>query len=488
MPEEYKANGEPGSTPERALPTNIEAEQALLGALLLNNDVADKIPGLDPEHFHDQVHARIYEVARRRIAAGKIASPVTMKLIVANDEGLRDLGGVDYLARLAGAAVSLKSAPDYAEAIVDAARRRRQITALTEAADELTSAENPADVIARLEGNLAGDDAQDDRGAGVSLHGAMATAIDGMNEAFRDGDPPGTSLCIPALERTTGKAQRGDYMLLAGRPSMGKSAIAIEIARRAAQAGTGIVYWCAEMFPEENAARMLSAGLRDRHVNLAYRDARAGRMSEIEFRAIIEEARDRENLPVHFIDPAITDLQRLQHEFRRHARRMQRQGRDVLLVADYLQKIRVKGADRPYERVSAASGGLKQVAMQIGAPILVLSQLSRAVEQRDNKRPVLSDLRDSGEIEQDANTAIFAYRDEYYLERLLEADPDSKDAENIRTALGRARGRLDLLVAKQRSGPVRTVTVGFDGATNSLWEIDDRVVSFPENGREEFDL
>lgn len=459
-------------------PVNIEAEQALIGAMLINNEIADHLSGLDPEHFHDPVHGRIYGLIMRRIAEGRRADAVALRMLLADDEGLAELGGTDYLARLAGAAISIIAAPDYARDIMDLARRRRHMAALDEAIAALPTAEDPDDVLAALESALSADDGPtDQRRSGTTLSGAMEAALNGMNEAYHGRAPTGISLCIPVLEEVIGKARPGDYILLAGRPSMGKSAIASEIARRAAHKGTAVVYWCHEMAPEDNAERMLSAALRENGIRLPYRDARAGDMSEGQFRSMIETAHDMRTAPITFIEPAIRKMDRLCHEIRRHARRYQRAGHDVLVVVDYLQQIDPGGRSR-YESVTEASMAMKALAMELRAPILVLAQLSRGVEQRENKRPMLSDLRDSGQIEQDANTVLLLYRDEYYLERALEADPDSPDAPAIEVALSKVRGALDILVAKQRSGPIKTVRLGFEGATNTLYDFG-HVVPFP---------
>ena len=471
------------SGPERIQPFNIEAEQALLGALLLNNDIADRLAGLEAEHFYDPVHERIYGLAMRRIAQAQRADAVALKMLLAGDEGLAQLGGTDYLARLAGAAISIVAAPDYARIITDLAARRRTLAALQDAQQALPTAEDPSEVMAALEAALAGEEAGAGRESGIGLASAMERAIAGMNEAFQGDGPTGISLGIPALEEVIGKARPGDYILIAGRPGMGKSSVASVIAHRAALQGTAVVYWCHEMAPEDNAERMLTAGLRDRGGRISYRDARAGRMSEAEFRSLIALAHDMRGLPVHFIEPSIRRMARLQHEIRRHVRRFQRQGRFVLIVLDYLQQIDPGGRTR-YESVSDASMGMKALAMELRVPVLVLSQLSRRVEDRDPPRPMLSDLRDSGQLEQDANTVLLLHRDEVVLQRAIEGDPEGDRAVDLRRALDRCQGLLEIIVAKQRSGPLCTVRVGFDGASSSLYEWG-TVAAFPE-GHGEF--
>ena len=482
--------------PPRPQPHAIEAEQALLGALLLNNDVADRLVGLEPEHFYDPVHGEIYALVLRRIADGKIASVPAIRAMMSDHEGLNQLGGHGYLTNLVGAVVSIASAPQYAEMIVDLARRRRMLAALQEAQEALPCAEDPAEVLAALEAALAADETGAERESGISFGGAMKAAIDGMNAAFQGGEPAGIDLGIPALTAVIGRARPGDVILLAGRPSMGKSAVAIEIARRVAQRGaaeraqgkpgTAVVYWCHEMVPADNGERMLTAHARDSTGGLSYRDARDGRMTEAQFRSLIEAGRDMERLPAHFVESSVRKLPRLKHELRRHARRFQRQGYEVLLVLDYLQQIDPGGRSR-FDVVTEASMGVKALAIELRCPALVLSQLSRKCEDRDPPRPMLGDLRESGQIEQDANTVLLLYRDEYYLDRAIEANPDDERAVGWRAALDRCRGMLEIIVPKQRSGAVRTVRVGFDGATNSIYQWG-QVVPLRPDRQEGFDL
>lgn len=463
------SNVVPISNTGLTIPHNIEAEQAVLGALLLNNDVLNAIGHLSAEHFYDPVHARIFEAAQKRISRGMVTTPVTLKNVFAVDAGMADLGGPEYLARLAGAAISVAAAPDYAAVIIDQWRRRTQISILNTALDSVVSSEDPDDGLAQMESALLDvDDSPMQRATGMSFAAASNAAIERMNMAYSGQEPPGISLGIKELEACIGKAQPGDYILMAGRPSMGKSAVAIEMARRMAKAGVAVVYWCHEMAPEDNAERLLSSETRNRGVRIPYREARMGKMSEDEFRAVLEGAREVENLPIHFVESSVTNMDRLTHEIRSKVRRFRRQGfDDVVVVMDYLQQIQNAGRSR-YEVVTASSAAAKATAMDLRCPLLVLAQLSRSVEQRENKRPMLADLRDSGQIEQDANTVLFLYRDEYYLERAIQADPDAPDAPDLRVALDRSRGKLEIIVAKQRSGPLWTVPVRFDGATNYI--------------------
>lgn len=479
----FRQPGQPEAAPP---PHNIEAEQAVLGTLLLMNDTSEQMGALEPKHFFDPVHAKVYEMARRRIGLGMVASPVTLKGTLAADAGLAQLGGPDYLARLAGSVIAPSAVADYAGLIVDAWRRRQQMEILSRAIEAVSYAEDSDAALSEMESELLDvDEAQTQRASGITLGGALNEAIERMNAAYSGQTPPGISMGIPELERIVGKAQPGDYILIGARPSMGKSALAIDMARRMASAGTAVVYWCHEMAPADNAERLLTAETRARGVKVAYRDARAGRMSEAQFKALLEAGRAVEGLPIHFVESSIRDVTRVSHELRARARRYQRQGRDVVIVVDYLQQLTGAGKSR-YEVVSETSAALKALAMEVRCPIIVLAQLSRSVEARDVKRPMMADLRDSGQIEQDANTVLLLYRDEYYIERQLQADPDGPDAPEISVLLDRARGKLEIIVAKQRSGPLETALVGFDGATNTIFSFGRRAE--PADDQEGFKL
>lgn len=448
-----------------ALPHNIEAEQALLGALLLNNEVIDRIR-IDHDDFFDPVHARIYAKARQVIEKGGLASPVTMKPHLAADQGLAELGGTDYLARLAGATISIKSCPFYADSIVDLRRRRDALKAIEDAVSAISNIDGdlPETLATLLE---ALTDADGPSRSIITMRQALKVATERMNDAYTGKKLPGVDLGVPELTEKMGNALPGEVILLGGRPSMGKSALALEMAKRASKAGAGVAYWCGEMAPEDNAERAMSSEAKSQGTSVAYHAARRGRMNEDQFRALLLAGRDLESLPFVFIEPSIKRLDRILHETRRQVRYFQKQDRETLVVIDYLQMIDAPGKNG-YESVSAASKAIKALAIELRTPILLLSQLSRAVESRDNKRPTLSDLRESGQIEQDANTVLFCYRDEYYLERLANTETDAEKASSMIALLEKQKGIMELIIAKQRSGPIETVEVGFQGSTNSI--------------------
>lgn len=456
-------------------PHSIEAEQALLGAILLNNEAYDRVaPLVAPHHFYDPVHGRVFEIMARRISKGALASPITLRPLLQDDEGMQELGGAEYLVTLAEATISIAAIRDYAEMIRDLALRRDLLRIATEiearaqafspedeASDQIAEAEKALATLART-GSA--------RQAVITASQAAQAAVERMNQAFKGEVMPGIDLGIPELTEKLGNVQDGDVILLGGRPSMGKSAVALHMALSCADRDIGVVYWCGEMAPEDNAERALSAFAKQNGVTVPYHNARRGRMSEDEFRAIIEAGTRFERLPISFIEPSITDIERLSSEVRREVRKHQRKGRKCLVALDYLQQITVRNASR-YETVTAASQSVKAMAVDLRVPVVLLSQLSRQVETRENKRPVLSDLRESGQIEQDANSVLFCYRDEYYSARLAQAEEDPVKKSALIAAAAQSQGVMELIIAKQRSGPIDTVEVGFDGATNTVYKL-----------------
>ena len=458
-------------TPPRPI-ANIEAEQALLGALLLNNEVLDRIGFLQPEHFYEPVHGRIFTLARDWVQAGKLASPVTLKPVLADDEGLRELGGTNYLARLAGATISIVSAPDYAETVMELYSRREVIIAAENAitiAGAFDETGGASQAIEHLDGDLDAIRGNTQRRApSVSFATAMTSAMTRMIEARDHG--AGTPTGLASLDRMIGGLYPGDLMYIAGRPSMGKTALAVSMARRMAVRGRTIIFSSLEMQSADLAIRMASEAQRERGQAIAYRDVRQGRVDDYQAETFMRTSRDIEHLPIEIIESHVRRLPHLQSEIRRLVRRARTKGQEIgAIFIDYLGLIELN-VPNDNSRVSQISAALKGMAGEHKVPVVVLAQLNRQVENRDDKRPRLADLRDSGSIEQDADAVIFCYREEYYEER---AEPDEDDVERHvawQMKMDRCRGKLDLIVAKQRMGPIGTVKLECDLATNSIWD------------------
>jgi replicative DNA helicase len=470
-----------GATPPGSegliLPHNIEAEQALLGALLVNNDVYDRISGLVGEaHFFDPVHGRIFEVAARRIQKNALASPVTLKAFFEEDEGLKELGGPTYLARLAGAAISIFAAKDYARLIYDLAIRRDLIAIGQEIAGKASRMDvesEPKEQIVEAEQQLykLGEQGRVDKGFQSFLQ-AITDAVEVANAAYqRDGKLAGIATGLADLDKKLGGLHTSDLLILAGRPSMGKTALATNIAFNIAKAhrkgtrpdgseGTidgGIVgFFSLEMSSEQLAARILSEAAR-----IPSERIRRGEMEEDEFRRFLEEAKALEACPLFIDDTPALPISTLAAR----ARRLKRtHGLDVLFV-DYLQLVRpatIRSEGRVQE-ISEITQGLKAIAKELNIPVVALSQLSRQVESREDKRPQLSDLRESGSIEQDADVVMFVFREEYYKEREKPSEDRTEEIIKWQQAMSMLAGRAEVIIGKQRHGPIGSVDLAFEG-------------------------
>ncbi|MHA6345192.1 replicative DNA helicase [Roseivivax sp. CAU 1761] len=458
------------------MPHSIEAEQQLLGAILTNNDVYDRVAAIiSAKHFYEPVHARIYEIAAARIAKNNLASPVTLKAFMEDDEGLKELGGPAYLVRLAGAAVSSFAVRDYAQMIYDLAVRRDLIALgrdISSKAAKVDVASEPREQIVEAEQALyqMAEQGQAQKGF-VSFLRAVTDAVNVANAAYqREGQLSGISTGLVDLDKKLGGLHPSDLLILAGRPSMGKTSLATNIAFNVAKAyrrGTkpdgsegavegGVVgFFSLEMSAEQLAARILSEA-----AEVPSEQIRRGDMTEDEFRRFVEAAKSLEACPLYIDDTPAVPIAQLAAR----ARRLKRtHGLDVLMV-DYLQLVRGTGrGDNRVQEIAEISMGLKAIAKELNIPVIALSQLSRTVESREDKRPQLSDLRESGSIEQDADVVMFVYRDEYYKEREKPGDHDLERMAQWQEEMERVHGKAEVIIGKQRHGPIGTVELSFEG-------------------------
>ncbi len=462
---------EPGT-----LPHNIEAEQQLLGAILTNNDVYDRVAAVvGPQHFYDPVHARIFEIAAARIQKNALASPVTLKAFMEDDAGLAELGGAAYLARLAAAAISSFAARDYAQMIYDLAIRRELIRLgedISAKAARVDVASEPKDQIVEAEQALykLGEQGQSESGFQSFLK-AVTDAVNVANAAYqRDGGLAGVSTGLTDLDKKLGGLHRSDLLILAGRPSMGKTSlatnIAFNIARRYRRGqlhdgsegsvdGGVVGFFSLEMSAEQLAARILSEAS-----EVPSEQIRRGDMTETEFRRFVDAAKTLEACPLFIDDTPALPISQLAAR----ARRLKRtHGLDALFV-DYLQLVRPASAkDSRVNEVSEITQGLKAIAKELDIPVVALSQLSRQVENREDKRPQLADLRESGSIEQDADVVMFVFREEYYKEREKPGDHDLDAMAKWSDEMEKLHGRAEVIIGKQRHGPIGSVDLSFEG-------------------------
>ena len=459
----------------RLAPHNIEAEQALLGAVLVNNDAFDRVSDfLRPEHFSEDVHRRIFDVAGQLIRAGKLASPITLKTFL----GDHDLGGLtvpQYLARLAAEATTVINAENYGRTIHDLAVRRDLILIgedIVNAAYDSPVDATPRGQIEEAERKLyAVAETGRYEGGFQRFSDALTIAVDMAAKAFqRDGQLSGIATGLTDLDRYMGGLQASDLIIVAGRPGMGKTALATNIAFNIAKAyefsvrpdGThettngGIVgFFSLEMSAEQLATRVIAE-----QSGVASYKIRRGDISEGEFHRIADAARLMQSIPFYIDQTGGLSIAQLTAR----ARRLKRQrGLDVLVI-DYLQLLggsKSSRSDGRVQEVTEITTGLKALAKEMNVPVIALSQLSRQVESRDDKRPQLSDLRESGSIEQDADVVMFVFREEYYLNN---KQPREGTEEFVawQAAQERAHGRAEVIIGKQRHGPTGTVELAFE--------------------------
>jgi replicative DNA helicase len=479
---------------QRLPPSNEKAEQALLGALLANNRAYERVSEfLAPEHFAEPIHGRIYQAIARRVELGQLADPITLKAEFEHSGFLEEVGGTAYLGQLLTAMVGIINAGEYGRAIHDAWLRRELIEIGETVVNNAFGANAELDGAQQIEAaeqslfQLATDGAV--AGGFVSLERAATNAILGVERAFHsEGHVMGLTTGLRDLDKKTGGLHGSDLVVLAGRPGMGKTSLATTIAYRAAKALLAearaddpnalskkyVAFFSLEMSAEQLATRLLSEETRIHSERI-----RLGDISQRDFDKFVGASRTMASAPLEIDDtPAIT-LSAL----RTRCRRLKRTKGLALVVIDYLQLMRPAAGTKPENRVleiGQLTQGLKAIAKELAVPVIALSQLSRAVENREDKRPQLADLRESGTIEQDADAVMFLYRDEYYQEQKMpkEAAFDS-NSNKFDTAMTewkqkmeRAHNLADLILAKQRHGPTGTIPLFFEAEFTRFDDID----------------
>ena len=458
----------------RVAPHNIEAEQALLGAILVNNDAFDRVSDfLRSEDFSEEIHRRIYEIASALIRAGKIATAITLKTFL----GDHDVGGMTvskYLVRLSAEATTIINAADYGRTIHDLAMRRSLIGIgedVVNVAYDAPVDSSPRAQIEEAERRLY-EIAESGRfdGGFQRFSDALTISIDMAAKAFqRDGKLSGIATGMLDLDRMMGGLQSSDLVIIAGRPGMGKTALATNIAFNIARAyesqlradgghetvnGGVVGFFSLEMSAEQLATRIIAE-----QSGVPSYKIRRGDIHEAEFHRITAASREMQTIPFYIDQTGGISIAQLTAR----ARRLKRQrGLDVLVV-DYLQLLSASKnrSENRVQELTEITTGLKALAKELNVPILALSQLSRQVENREDKRPQLSDLRESGSIEQDADVVMFVYREEYYLKN-REPRPGTEEHVKWMGDMERSHGRAEVIIGKQRHGPTGTVELAFE--------------------------
>ncbi len=467
----------------RVIPHNIMAEQMLLGAILTNNEAIHKVNDfLLAEYFYEPIHQRIYETILLFLDKGIVANPITLKNYFDKDEALQEKGGSAYLADLAALAVTIINITDYGKAIYELAIRR----ILIEIGEEIfndgfdkeieLSAHDQIEVAEQKLYNLAANDLEQNKGF-LQIKHPLTAAIHKVQLAFQNkGKVSGVATDFVDLDEILGGFQNSDLLILAGRPSMGKTALAVNLALNCSMVlqknydqqkklhpeeyinkkPGSVGFFSLEMSSEQLASRMISMLSAVSTVKL-----RTGHVDEEEFASIVNAAKNLQNLPFYMDDTPSLTISAL----RTRARRLKRKHNCAILFIDYLQLVRASlGSNRDQNRVqeiSEITQGLKAIAKELNIPVIAMSQLSRAVEQREDKKPLLSDLRESGSIEQDADIVMFIYREEYYLLR-KEPKQGTEDYARWQNDMDQVRHLTEVIISKHRNGPVGTIKLQFD--------------------------
>ena len=452
---------------EKQLPCNIEAEQAVIASILVSNDIYDEISSiLDSQKFFDPIHVKLYETIETLISKGLLANPITLKNHFENNEGLKELGGQEYLIKITKFSTSVKQAIDYANIVQEMHVRRELIKISQSVLDEVstnsdvgTSGET---IIQNTEKSLF-DLAE--RGhfnqSFMKFDSALKQTIDMAKSAYQNEEGlVGVPTGLTDLDSRLGGLHKQDLVIIAGRPSMGKTALATNIAFHAAKniekkgSKSTIAFFSLEMSSEQLSTRILSEQSRIRS-----NDIRRGKVSEKEFEQFIETSKNISELPLYIDEtPAITIA-----AISNRSRRIKRLFGLELIVVDYIQLMKSSGK-KEYNRVqeiSEITQGLKALAKELNVPVLALSQLSRAVEQRDDKKPQLADLRESGSIEQDADIVMFVFRESYYLQN-KEPTVGSIEHAEWQTKMNEISHLAEIMISKQRHGPTGNVKVEFE--------------------------
>ena len=450
------------------IPKNIEAEQTILGSILENNELFDEITDeIDEGHFHDTIHQKIYKIISNLISKGLLANPVTIKNFFNNNEELTEIGGVEYLLKLTKVSTTKNQIKHYSKLLSDLYIRRQLIKISEETLVDSKNKEleiTGTNILENTERKLfeIAERGEFQRSF-ITFKDALKETIDMATAAYKnDQGIVGVPSGLTDLDDRLGGLHKQDLIIIAGRPSMGKTALATNIAFNAAEniqkkdKKTSVAFFSLEMSSEQLSTRILSEQSR-----IKSNDIRRGKINQEDFEKFIEASKNLENLPLHIDDtPAIT-ISALSNRARRLKRK---QGLD-LIVIDYIQLMKSSGYKNEGRvlEIGQITQGLKALAKELNVPVLALSQLSRQVEQRDDKKPQLADLRESGSIEQDADVVMFVFREQYYLEK---QEPKLGTAEHVewQEKMNQVHNQAEIIIGKQRHGPTGLIKLEFESA------------------------
>ena len=448
---------------ENQLPNNIEAEQSLIGSILLNNEMFDEISLIvSNKNFYDPMHQKIFSAIEKLIYGGMLANPITLKNYFENQKD--ELNIPDYLVKITKFSASSRQAYEYARLIYDLFVKRELIKISENIIDtaKLNELDNDGQsIIEDFEKSLF-DLAEKGSFSSslVKFDEAMKLTIEMASNAYKNDEGiVGVPTGLTDLDERLGGLHKSDLVIIAGRPSMGKTALATNIAFNAAKKiqedgkKSTIAFFSLEMSSEQLSTRILAEQAR-----IKSNDIRRGKISEEQFDKFIETSKNISELPLYIDETPAISIAALSNRARRIKRLF---GLDMVVV-DYIQLMRATNIkDGRVQEISEITQGLKALAKELSVPVLALSQLSRAVEQRDDKKPQLADLRESGSIEQDADVVMFVFREAYYLQR-KEPTPATVEHAEWQAKMGDIANRAELIIGKQRHGPTGNVFLEFE--------------------------
>lgn len=464
-----------------SLPQNLEAEQALLGAVLANNKAYEKVSEfLRPYHFADSIHAKIFEVISKLIQRGHVADVITLKNYFEQEGSLNEVGGHQYLIKLADSASPLTNVEYYAQFIYDKYLRRELINTGYEIVNDAMKEDLDTDATAQIETAekklFELSNQGESQGGFIDFAEALTSSLGQIEQAYqKDGKISGLPSGLDALDEKTGGLNNSDLIIIAGRPAMGKTALATNIAYNVAEfmshdksvdpKSRGVAFFSLEMSADQLAGRILSTVTQTPGHKM-----RTGKLDNAEFTRIAAAVRELETIPLYIDDTPGLNI----NAIRTRARRLKRNKGLGLIVIDYIQLIMGTGSKKTegnrVQELSEISRGLKILAKELNVPVIALSQLNRGVEQRDDKRPVMSDLRESGSIEQDADIVMFVFRENYYIQNEEPKQRSGETPEHLQNRMEEWQKRIretanlgEVIIGKQRHGPTGTVKLFWNG-------------------------
>ena len=460
-------------------PHNLHTEQAVLGSLLTYKNAFAHIGGLNADHFFESLHARIFDAAQSIFNEGGAVSALTIAPLFKNNKSMQQIGGDEYFSRLVSGAATMFELPDLAMQIIGLSQRRVSIDIAQTIIADATELDYSQSFSELIPGHLDNLTAVSVTGGGnrktdYTFAESGAAVIEKLSRLYDGGvDPDAIPTGLSELDNLTGGLHRNELAVLGGRPGMGKTALGIQIAKNVSKAGQGVVYFSMEMAHDALTRRAVSSRVWLPNKQVSYNRITVGKVDETELRWLTSAASEMGNYPIIIDDQTGLTPGELEAKLRVYKSRFERSGKTLdLVVIDHLHQMHFPAAHSETERYSRISTALMQMSKRLNCAVLCLAQLNRGVEGRDDKRPGLADLRQSGTIEQDADIVLFAYRESYYVGQAFAKCQSMEQEADVRAALAECDNKIELIIAKQRNGPVGNINLFCDIGSNVIRDFD----------------